>query len=250
MLLRTWKHASVCLCVQRFRQSSYTFFFHNMSNSLIVRTEGKKHGFLCRTYSLSSLSSFCILGLSLWAQGTLRKFSRHFTKRVCSCDLTAKVQKTPEEVKVRSRTLDIAPRYGPTPSHKRIGTARVFKGSHSLDTTGLGSDEFSTIVFNCQSFLTVAGVTGRVTLWSILMLYCLFTSCIGKGRDKGRARLIYASLWANSTTEALRYGTRFQGITPFYLPPTRLSTNGMNKATFPTYKPLTSRLLVSGCNQI
>jgi len=29
--------------------------------------------------------------------------------------------------------------------------------------------------------------------------------------------------------EALRYGTRCQGITQFYLPPTRLSTNGMNR---------------------
>jgi len=36
-----------------------------------------------------------------------------------------------------------------------------------------------------------------------------------------------ASLWTNLITETLRYGTRFQGITQFYLPPTRLSTNGM-----------------------
>jgi len=31
-------------------------------------------------------------------------------------------------------------------------------------------------------------------------------------------------------TEALRYGTRCQGITQIYLPPKRLSTNGMNHA--------------------
>jgi len=36
------------------------------------------------------------------------------------------------------------------------------------------------------------------------------------------------SLWANPITEELRYGTHFQGITQFYLPLMRLSTNGMN----------------------
>jgi len=37
-----------------------------------------------------------------------------------------------------------------------------------------------------------------------------------------------SSLWANPITEALRYGTRCQGITQFYLPLASLSTNGMN----------------------
>jgi len=37
-----------------------------------------------------------------------------------------------------------------------------------------------------------------------------------------------ASLWANSIIDALTYGTHFQGITQFYLPPTCLSTSGMN----------------------
>jgi len=37
------------------------------------------------------------------------------------------------------------------------------------------------------------------------------------------------SSWGNPITEALRYGTRCQGITQFYLPPTHLSTNGMNQ---------------------
>jgi len=32
-----------------------------------------------------------------------------------------------------------------------------------------------------------------------------------------------AFLWANPITEALRYGTRFQGITQFYLQPMLLS---------------------------
>jgi len=37
-----------------------------------------------------------------------------------------------------------------------------------------------------------------------------------------------ASLWTGHITKELRYGTRFQWITQFYLPPTALSTNGMN----------------------
>jgi len=35
---------------------------------------------------------------------------------------------------------------------------------------------------------------------------------------------------ASYSSEALRYGTRCQGITQFYLSHTRLSTNGMNHA--------------------
>jgi len=38
-----------------------------------------------------------------------------------------------------------------------------------------------------------------------------------------------ASLTANPITKTLKYGKRFQGITRFYLPPTRLSTNGINQ---------------------
>jgi len=36
------------------------------------------------------------------------------------------------------------------------------------------------------------------------------------------------SSWGNLAIEALKYGTHFQGITQFYLPPTHLSMNGMN----------------------
>jgi len=47
---------------------------------------------------------------------------------------------------------------------------------------------------------------------------------------------LYSTLSANPVTEALRCGTRFQGITQFYLPPIHLSTNGMNTSALEAFQ--------------